>query len=596
MTIIKEYDAQPAAALQKQAKRLGVFIEGQLCNFLEVAKIIRQGYPHISFAQLAVSKGITPVEITHMAGMGRPIEIYESLQNTDGSDVLKSRCIFTGTIEGMESRFDNKHWNMELTAKDFGAALDRRMIRGQRRSDEVNGPFLDEAVRCIFNQNDQPNRARDRIWHDGKNYYPFAGPEEKSQWWTAAQAVEYLLCEYVLYGELVCDAAWKMEQWCGDMILYDLNVTSTSAFEAIGKICRLCGIGFYLAPSGNDIGPRQRIVFYQPGGEGSAELFIPGRDDNPELSETCIVSVRRRQDFHPVVQAFTGVGEIREYEATFELQPGWDDSLEGLDATYYKRSAINFESVQDVYRKWVLNEAGDYVQPGYDLSPIFGTADYRKIRRRFYKSLTLNDKGESEGICLEVSYDGITWHRYADSYRVLSGECGVWLSSYAISGEIWQAWFDGTLRFRVTAVIRGDNRLRGRYEDGPAHSCAPVLEHTVRLPRKFAYRIVTPQSRFYDEVLAGTRESEQTDDQAPLDQYLRQYGRSHRYVFEKTQVETALPCAGFWPGQRILACPDGRNLLELLDDDQSRVWIEKAVIDMQKQKTVLDLLRSRMDG
>lgn len=611
MIELKEYNVQRMESTQAQPRRADIYIEGRLCAFLEVSRIVREGYPRHSWAVMRFSTArlrtgphdFAPGEVQHWAEMGREVEIHESIAGLDTPVAALSRRIFTGTIEQMDSNFDANHWRIEMIAKDFSASLSRRMICGRRKS-TPEAHWLDKQARCIFNENDRPNRSPAAMLLNGSRCFAFVGTNETAQWWNAAQAITWLLAEYVRPGELTCDAPWKLQKYCGDMILYHLDITSLSVFEAIGRICRMCGIGFRFEPSGNPVGPRQRIVFYQNAAQGSVELFVPSarQGEQIEPSPLCVTAVERKQRFSPVVQAFTGVGEICEYEATFPLLPGWNPALEGLEGVYYKRSAVDFETRRDVYRKWVLNEAGDYTAlpyslgPAYSLAELFDDPDSRPVRRRFYKCLTHNSDGESEGICLEVTYDGVNWHRYADSFRVLSTECGVWLSSHAVSGEIWQAWFDGKLAFRVTATIRADKRLYARCIEGPDHSCAPVVEHTIRLPRKFTCRRVTAQSIFYPEVTAGTRQSDHADDTAALGRYLRQYARSHPYVYGQIRVTTALPGSGFWPGQRIVTCPDGQNLLGPAGDDRGKTWIEKAVIDMDNQQTRLELARSRLEG
>jgi len=160
-------------------------------------------------------------------------------------------------------------------------------------------------------------------------------------------------------------------------------------------------------------------------------------------------------------------GDVALYESTFELQPGWDPSQEDADVTAYRRSAGSaFDAVADVFRKWVLNEAGDYcgspweLSGPYDFSGVFGTESYLPRRRRLLPSISTDALGQSRGVQVELSYDGgTTWRRYGGAVRVLREECGVYLAGDRLSSELYRAAKAGDLRCRVTASVESDARL-----------------------------------------------------------------------------------------------------------------------------------------
>ena len=55
------------------------------------------------------------------------------------------------------------------------------------------------------------------------------------------------------------------------------------------------------------------------------------------------------------------------YEATFELVKAWDPALESTNYyTFCPSTNPEFHKVRDVYRKWCLNEAGDYTGEPYN--------------------------------------------------------------------------------------------------------------------------------------------------------------------------------------------------------------------------------------
>jgi len=172
--------------------------------------------------------------------------------------------------------------------------------------------------------------------------------------------------------------------------------------------------------------------------------------------------------------------------------------LEGGPQGFYSPSTnVDFAAVRDVYRRWCLNEAGDYSDPPYnggepfDCTRIFGRAEYVQRRRRFENALTIHN-GQSIGRHLEVSYDnGATWQAYGESFDVLDDECGVWLSSDQLPAELWSVVAAGTLKFRITAAVQSDTRLTAIIADGPVNSIADVVDHII-CADEFQYKKVCP--------------------------------------------------------------------------------------------------------
>jgi hypothetical protein len=257
--------------------------------------------------------------------------------------------------------------------------------------------------------------------------------------------------------------------------------------------------------------------------------------------------------------------------------------------------------VRDVYRKWCLNEAGDYTGEPYnrgqpcDLTRAFEGASYVCRRRRFWPTLSADSHGRPLGYFLEVSFDdGLTWRQYSHAFNNLLDECGIWLSSDQLDVDTWAAALDGALRFRVTAAIVSDERLTCIVADGPVGSTTPVIDHIITLPRRFQYRKVSGHS-----VLAGAAgfgPPNETDDTAALHEFVRQRASSSSAIIETTDLETPFLALHFEPGDRVMCGPDSRDLLNCQRDSRSLVWVEHVQMDFRNQCTRLKLVRQRAQG
>jgi hypothetical protein len=168
----------------------------------------------------------------------------------------------------------------------------------------------------------------------------------------------------------------------------------------------------------------------------------------------------------------TGHSALALREGTFELQFGWSPTQDLL--TIADLDPADPGDV-DVYRKFPLNEGGDYIgrrteiTDAYDLSGLFDV-DVIPRRRRFLPALT---RGQSDkelvgrnGYYLEWTRDGSTWEEAPWSFSVLDTECGIMIEG-AIPEELRQACLAANRRaaagtfsptLRITCCIEADFR------------------------------------------------------------------------------------------------------------------------------------------
>jgi hypothetical protein len=274
------------------------------------------------------------------------------------------------------------------------------------------------------------------------------------------------------------------------------------------------------------------------------------------------------------------------------------------DTDYSQFSAATnpeFYQVKDVFRKWCLNEAGDYTGapyyqgPFYDFSRLFGQADCTPRRRRFWPALSINAQGGPLGYLLHVSFDaGLHWSEYPCAFHNLLDECGIWLSSDPLDMDTWTAALDGSLRLRITASVVSDERLTCVIADGPVGATVPVVDHVVTLPAGFRYRKVSAQSLLTPFSPAGSAQANEADDSAALHQFVRQRAAAAPAVVETVDVQTLSLLLHFQPGDRVVSGPESRDLLSSRRDNRSTTWIERVHMDFRNQCTNLHLVRQRL--
>jgi hypothetical protein len=358
---------------------------------------------------------------------------------------------------------------------------------------------------------------------------------------------------------------------------------------------------FKFVPRFPDVGPGQAIVFYRNAAGRTIELNYQQAGEQLSVSKTNIAALSSRKSLWPITHKYIGQGDFKVYEATFELVKAWGSSLE--DTNYEKFSPSTnseFYKVKDVYRKWCLNEAGDYSDapynqgPPFDFSKIFQYEGFAHCRRRFWPALTRDIQKRSLGYHLQVSYDdGLHWWQYLHAFNNLLDGCGVWLSSDQLDVDTWVAALKGVLKFRITASVVSDERLSYVVADGPVNSVAPVVEHVATLPRQFKFRKVSDQSIFAHVCDEALGRPDEVDDSELLYELVRHKSAVSAATIERAKVQTPTLVFDYWVGDRVTASPESRDLLSCKIDNRSKTWIERVEMDFHKQCTSVTTVRQR---
>jgi hypothetical protein len=236
------------------------------------------------------------------------------------------------------------------------------------------------------------------------------------------------------------------------------------------------------------------------------------------------------------------VGDWRYVESTFTLQKGWPESLDNTAETNLSKDSAGFENVanpyRDVWRKWVYNEAGDYVGTRAEItappnvSSLLGHPVTPR-RRRFLPCIAQDQDGAPfgryAGCFIEFSTDGGgTWSSIETledrTCMILDRECGIRFDGLFPPPELRRA--AGTnattpnkAQVRITAVIRDDQRLQKIVGPDAASPLADVAPFHVDASAHFHWREILSSSQLYQDVQSGEIGSSITNDQQALTDY-----------------------------------------------------------------------------
>ena len=587
---------------------VSILLEGLLCPYLELIEIVRSDWPDFSWARFMFNPAAYPQaelaaveEIESELAMGKPICVRQVYNGAAPATSAFSFPIFIGRIEGVETRIDSEGERVEIIARDFSAVLSRITVYGRRVCSSDGSSLFLAGLDTVFNADGKANATAKPVEHNGNSCTVFAAEPSEGKFWGCAEVINYLLCEYLPGGQLQRPSVGQLWALTEGQGVRDLDVTGLSLIEALRCCCEGAGLKFKFVPRPATTGPTQAIIFYKNGSGRTVELDCQPGGEQFSISKTNMAIFNSRKNFWPITHKYVGQGDFKVYEATFELVKAWDPAGEDTDYDKFSPSTNpDFYSIKDVYRKWSLNEAGDYSGAPYnqgdvfDFLGIFGTGDFAHRRRRFWPALTADKQNRSLGYFLQVSFDnGSHWWQYLYAFNNLLDECGVWLSSDQLDVDTWVAALKGVLKFRITASVISDERLSCMVADGPVGSTVPVVEHIITLPRRFKYRKVSNKSIFANIADQMLGMPDEVDDSAALFELVRKTAQVSSEPIETTDVKTPYLAFDYQLGDRVTSSPQSRDLLAVRSDNRSTSWIERVQMDFRRQCTNLKIVRQR---
>jgi len=367
------------------AASVSILVDGMLCPAAEPVEIIRGGWPEFSWARLAYNPAAygdsgraRAEEIETLFAMGKTVCIRQYFNGIPPGTAAFGFPIFCGQIESIDTKLaSNKGEKVEVVTKDFSANLKRVSVYGQRLTSRRAGtgaPGFLAGLDTTFNPNGKANANPEPIRVNGKSYTAFCAPGAPGQvkLWSYAEVINYLLCEYCPTGQLQTPGIGQLRVLTENQVVRDLDVTGLNLIKALYRCCERIGLRFKFVPRLVQTGPDQAIVFYKSGTGRAVELNCQQTGEQLSISKTNIAALHSKKNFGPITHKYIGQGQFKIVEATFELVKAWDGSLENINYDKFSPSTNpDFYQVKDVYRKWCLNEAGDYCGAPYNQGDAF---------------------------------------------------------------------------------------------------------------------------------------------------------------------------------------------------------------------------------
>ncbi len=570
-----------------------VFINGAASEFFEVIEIITDSAPEFGSARFRFDKAGYEAQhinqFAQLATVGSCVEVFEVYDKGEGTSIPEKRRIFIGQIESAEATLEENEDLVEIVARDYSAKMERITVSGRRINRGDTG-FEAKGVSLVFNEDGNGNASRFSVLRNGNKSRLFSA-DSNSVYWTCSGVVEYLFAEYVLPGAISMPPVELIDTVMDGAVCDELDVEGDSLMDALVKVCDISGVSFKFVPCEN-IGS-SRISFYRVGQCRRVELDMQIEGEVLNLSKTQIGKIKRASSFWPITHRYYAMGEKKIFESTFELVGAWDPALEGRTQAEYETSHIDYPQVVDVYRKWCLNETGEYSTAPYnrgdmfDLSRLDGKAIFLGGQRRFTDSISTDQDGNSYGVYGEISYNsGANWEKFDGACATLSNECGLTVSGNSLGTDFYNAAIAGLLRFRVTAAVVSDGRLMASVADGPVGSVVEVCDYLVNAGGLFEYRKVCGGSIFYPD-RGGI------DDSEKLIGALRKSANRVVNTIETIDIETPFVRTTISVGDRVVSGTDGRDAIGSIRDGRSVFWVDRVVMNFKRQTTQLKILRKR---
>lgn len=508
-------------------------------------------------------------------------EGYPPVQTSrwDGRVDHEAEC-YVFEAESVWERFSRAREAWVYGRRMRSGAIEDGLIHDPGRYAAACGHFT--ALPCIFNPDGAGNRATEplvvsRPGAASRQIPIFAVEGHAAAPWTYAAVLRYLVWfglireGPVFEGNVFdcTDALMAGSAGEGDALSealrrepVSLDCEAMSLVDALARAAAVAGIHVTAETVTINGCPRTQLRAWSPRSGSLRKLYLVrgGRHaDGRARYDASTRSVREvlrdnntyrgevGWDHRAIVNHAIVMGDIRRYEVTVPLRPGWlptanldNVAVENRDAAKYMAltpgtilamgpAVVNDEWFRkyhrdgdlylqhaDVGRLWVLNEDGG-LGAAYDRNPPFdhygpfdfaallpsgemGPGGWTRRRRVLGRTLTVGTDGQSLGVHVEISFDsGATWSPAGGPILVARDRAAIHfdaenptqITPRGIAPEdqnLWYAIIDQTLRVRVTAVIEGDQRLISTF--GPTGLGSPTQQVNVAIisrPRSFKY-------------------------------------------------------------------------------------------------------------
>jgi hypothetical protein len=386
--------------------------------------------------------------------------------------------------------------------------------------------------------------------------------------WTLAEAIYYLLWSLnTAQTNIANETLGNLQAVFNDptVVIRDLRIArGTWLAEALDVV--LTPLGYQWKVSRTALGARI-YSFWKKGNGGTLRSVSHQRLGSTLVpASTNVEAAGLKFDVSSLANDIVILGGYTEYEITAELARAWpesDDPPPGI-GDELSTDHPDFESKKDVLRRWVLNEAGDYIGLRPELDDVYTSdirdalsaagiaADFVPRRRRLLPTLTLDANGEpigkTDGVEVEYSDELSSQWKPVTGWGcgLLKHEAGVYFDFDRPPDEFMID--PDNLRIRATFTIQSDLRLFGYAPKVAGSPNSEVVQVVVSAPDRFRLRArLTGLSKY----AGGATASLAVDDTTPITDFAA-YARA---AWDLMHVGGAIQLEGldrlFYVGDRI---------------------------------------------
>jgi len=156
------------------AATTSILVDGQLCPWLELIEIVRDGWPAFSWARLAYNPTAYPKarlttaeEIETILAIGQTICVQQVYNGAAPGASACSFPIFAGRIEGIKTNLASNGEMVEIVARDFSANLKYITVYGQWVDNSDGSILFLPGADTVFNEDGKANATSNPIDHNG---------------------------------------------------------------------------------------------------------------------------------------------------------------------------------------------------------------------------------------------------------------------------------------------------------------------------------------------------------------------------------------------------------------------------------------------
>lgn len=282
--------------------------------------------------------------------------------------------------------------------------------------------------------------------------------------------------------------------------------------ELLDDLLRPYGFGWYLEHGQLEDPDDERetsLRFYRRGEGDLVSLKLQRPGESIDATKTNLSRLDVNYNIAELANVITVQGHSVWREITAPLVKGWPTSDDSLDLFELERGKPDAEEHPYAFRKWVLNEAGDYngtrpeIAEAFDLSNVFAGGPILVRRRKLLKTISTYPAGDDEnsfGVFVEwwnSEADGAVapdpgerpdrddpgWERVKWPFSVLEKECGILFNGPLPPDPLSNL---GDQAFvRVTAVLESDSRITHTVDRRDSSPNGRDLKLVLDLPHKF---------------------------------------------------------------------------------------------------------------